>query len=75
MPREMWMVMAGLEVSEGYKNYPEWEQAIYTVFWPRKKKKKKNLAAFCWYPEDLSETAFQKWCTNYLFGRGNFKTK
>lgn len=48
------------EVSEGYRDYLEWEQAICTIFWQQTNKQKTTLAIFCRYPEDLSETAFQK---------------
>lgn len=54
------------EVSEGYRDYLEWEQAICAIFWQKTNKltktnkQKTTLAIFCRYTEDLSETAFQK---------------
>lgn len=49
MPRTMWMVMAELmKFQRGAKTVWNWDSLA------------KKLSAFCWYPEDWSETAFQK---------------
>lgn len=55
MPRDMWMVMAGLmRFQRGTKTI--WNGNRPFVLYSGKK----NLAVFCRYPEDLSETSFQK---------------